>query len=401
MIARRSLLLIEKSRRIVDRQKPKEAILGDGAGNIYAPDGMYYCRWIGPADENGKATYSDKFRAFGGGKNFIVQDGRGVYIKQNHKGQLEIDGAIYEDLQGAGIKPSVMNPNEPRRQYTRLDDIQNFKAIPLSKNSMKVRVGELFYVDRNGVPRFFPGSIAVATANNPAAHVDLTSSIPATQDYECFALISFNQDEWALGNNPLEVSVSTAQTSLPSTLDITDIQQAYAGMADYALPIKAFHLKQGMTGLGGNRSKDLEGRQLINVPTPSTIAALSPLTTKGDLFTYSTVNDRLPVGAVGTLVTPDPSAATGLKYETFANVVNPVLLTPGPIGSTTPNTGAFTDLVADTFEITGDTIIIQNRTIASSTSPGTPGEVCKDNSYAYFCIGVDTWGRIAIDATPW
>jgi hypothetical protein len=400
MVARRSLLLIEKSRRIVDRQKPKEAILGDGFGNIYA-DGMFFCRWPGPADENGNTTYSAPFRAFGGTKNFIEQDKRGVYIKQNHKGQLEIDGPIYEDLQAAGIKPSAMHPNSPYRQFVRLDDIQNFKAIPLGKNSMKVRVGELFYVDRNGIPRFFPGSIAVATASNPAVHVDLTSSIPATLDYECFALISFNQDEWALGNNPLEVSVSTAQTSLPSTLDITDIQQAYAGMSDYALPIKAFHLKQGMTGLGGNRSKDLEGRQLVNVPMPSTIAALSPLTTKGDLFAYSTVNDRLPVGADGTLLVADSGETTGLKYETFANVVNPVLEEPGPMGGTTPNTGAFTDLVADTFEITGDTITIQNRTIASSTDTGAIGEVCMDDDFLYRCIAVDTWARVALDATPW
>lgn len=265
MVTRKSLILMEKARRQVFRGKPREAVLGDENGNIYAGDGMYWARWPGSADENGNATYSPKFRVFGGAKNFIERPTRRVYIKQNHKGQYEIDGPVYEDLQAAGIKPSAMHPNNPYRAFTRLDDIQNFKAIPVTTSGMKVRIGELFYVDRNGIPRFFPGSVAVATASNPAVHVDLTSYRPATGDFECFALISFNQDEWAAGNNPLEVSVSTAQTSLPPTLEIADIQEAFAGMSEYAMPIKAFHLINGMTALEGSRF-DLDVRQIFNVP---------------------------------------------------------------------------------------------------------------------------------------
>jgi hypothetical protein len=280
MIKRPSLILVEKSRRQVLRLKPREAVLGNGSGNIYAGDGMYWARWPGSADENGNATYSPPFRVFGGGKNFITQDSRRVYVVQNHKGQLEIDGAVYEDLLAAGIKPSAMNPNEPRRQFGRLDDIQNFKAIPVTTTGMKVRIGELFYVDRNGIPRFFPGSVAVATASNPAVHVDLTSSRPGTDDFECFALISFNQDDWAAGNNPLEVSVSTAQTSLPPTLGITDIQEAFAGMSDFAMPIKAFHLVNGMSSLRGSRF-DLDVRDWLNVPTSSGITQLTGDVTAG------------------------------------------------------------------------------------------------------------------------
>jgi hypothetical protein len=40
----------------------------------------------------------------------------------------------------------------------------------------------------------------------------------------------------------------------------------------------------------------------------------SPLTTKGDLYTYSTLNDRLPVGTDGQILMADSTKLTGLKW---------------------------------------------------------------------------------------
>ncbi len=49
-----------------------------------------------------------------------------------------------------------------------------------------------------------------------------------------------------------------------------------------------------------------------------TFASLSPLTTKGDLLTFSTVNTRLPVGSDGQVLTADSGQAPGVKWATPA-----------------------------------------------------------------------------------
>jgi len=64
-------------------------------------------------------------------------------------------------------------------------------------------------------------------------------------------------------------------------------------------------------------------------------AAPDPLTTKGDLFTYSTVEDRLGVGANDTVLTADSSTATGLKWATPAAGGMTLLSTTTLSGATT------------------------------------------------------------------
>jgi hypothetical protein len=104
----------------------------------------------------------------------------------------------------------------------------------------------------------------------------------------------------------------------------------------------------------------------------------SPLTTKGDVYTYSTTDARLGVGANGTVLTADSAEATGLKWAAVGGSSGALVYTGGAT-FTTSNSVNIDNCFSATYENyiiffeadctnTGDGVYIRYRASGSTNT---------------------------------
>ena len=110
----------------------------------------------------------------------------------------------------------------------------------------------------------------------------------------------------------------TVNTGLFAAGDTVQIQNLGAGVATITAGTATVSTSAVLT------LKQYDAGTLYFVSTGVSVffsadAADSPLTTKGDLYTYSTTNDRLAVGNNGETLVADSSTSTGLRYQSAYN----------------------------------------------------------------------------------
>jgi len=122
--------------------------------------------------------------------------------------------------------------------------------------------------------------------------------------------------------------------------------------------------------------------------------AVSPLTTKGDVYTFSTSDARLAVGTNGQVLTANSAAATGLEYTTPASGGMTLI-------STTTLTGA--SVTISSIPGTYKNLVLQFRNVRAGSDGGIRVRVNGDSNTRYRTYGDlgNNLGGASFNATEW
>lgn len=118
------------------------------------------------------------------------------------------------------------------------------------------------------------------------------------------------------------------------------------------------------------------------VPSWASPSDQTPLTTKGDVFTFSTVDARLGVGANGTVLTADSAEATGLKWAAPAapSFVGVSAFDSNVLGQSISNT-TYTALTYDSENYDTDSFHSTSSNTSRLTIPSGKGGKYQINAY--------------------
>ncbi len=140
---------------------------------------------------------------------------------------------------------------------------------------------------------------------------------------------------------------------------------------------------------------------------PGTISA-TLLDVTGDIVFASAANTpaSLPIGTAGSILAVNAglpawrtAAQLGLLTSAAAATTYAPLNSPTFTGPATVNAGGSGG--SNALIVSGGSLVLSTTfTPGSSTDTGSTGEISWDANYLYICTAPNTWGRIAIDSTP-
>ena len=154
------------------------------------------------------------------------------------------------------------------------------------------------------------------------------------------------------------ISIPFSEVTSPSTADIDALYTAVRGFIDVSsgggggADANAVHVNvggeiNGITAKATPTSSDIlliedaadgNNKKKITIGDIPSSGSASPLTTKGDLYSFDTNNARLPIGTNGQILVADSNEATGLKWQGNNTIGTKVLVTGSFAGSGTLQT---------------------------------------------------------------
>lgn len=331
------------------------------------------------ASTGGTITDAYMFRAFGlvnGGGSLNVTNSYGFYLDNNVGGFSATNnwgffenGSLenYMSKLALGTSSKKVANSDTAFEIGNAKGLINGRGNTAAKNALAAVAGMQFYDTTLNELDWYNGTSWVAAAGGSG-----TVTSVALADGSTFPIFS-------ISGSPV-----TTSGTLTETLNTQSANTIFAGPSAGGAAQPTFRsmvaadvptLNQNTTGTAANVTGVVA---LVNGGTGTAagsanaaFAALSPLTTKGDLVGYSTVNARVPVGTDGQVLQADSTQALGVKWAAASS---------GTVTSVAASVPAFLSVAGSPITTSGTLAITLSGTALPIANGGTNSTAALSNN---------------------